>query len=350
MVHRESSVRIFTYKDVGARGPSFDIQGNFEDTLRDTREVYVNPAGTIHGTIFDFTPASFFDVFRRESGAFEPLFDFALTPAKRSFSGHGDLFTFVDRTPKAPNDYLARGTVSDDQNFGILTNEALAGADPVVGDLDYDRPSGAQLPTNFRLQWAAYPGAAGYWVQVYTASRTADQAIVAAAAAPVDVGSSKDFFVGFFPAGVTSYTIRATPGVLPAGARVFTFRSLDWATVYFVRVAAVNAQGQLIGFTGESESFGILIGPQEPAAFPVAQVSLADDEYALYAVGSAAQSTRTFCACPPEPCHPPDVPSPTLPVCCTGAECLGSATTAPVISTDSKLRLYMGRPLPRRPR
>ncbi len=64
----------------------------------------------------------------------------------------------------------------------------------------------------------------------------------AAQATPIFLDASRDFFVAYVPAPADSYKIGAP------GATVLTRKTLLNNVEYNVRVSAVDAQGQMVGF------------------------------------------------------------------------------------------------------
>jgi len=94
----------------------------------------------------------------------------------------------------------------------------------------------------FALRWTQVAGAAGYWIQVYQPVGNVLDRLRAARPSPIFLDASRDFFVGYVPAPADSYKI-GSPGAL-----VVTRKTTLNNTEYLVRVAAVNADGELIGF------------------------------------------------------------------------------------------------------
>ncbi|TMQ70880.1 MAG: fibronectin type III domain-containing protein [Candidatus Eisenbacteria bacterium] len=252
VVWRDTPTQDSVFADLGAAGPSP------EDTLIATHDIYYAGPGEIRGMIFDYTRADRFEVFRRESGAFRPFKDFLINPSKRFLKGQADVFRFLDVPPPGPSEqYIGRGLV---EGVGAAdapkTNLAQAGGGQVAMDLQYTgatgiRPDIRPLDSLLTLEWNAVPGAAGYWVHVYQLTNQGGEEIV------------------FLPAGTTSYHL-GDP--LPAGGRILTYTTPINGLDYQVRIAAVDANGQLISYTGISGSFGIFRSETTYRKFPLGSV------------------------------------------------------------------------------
>jgi hypothetical protein len=268
IVYPDTPVRVYTYEDTFPVGPSD------RDSLLSVQEIYTTGPGAVQGMIFDFTQAERFEVFRHEAVGFRRLKDYNLYPVKKLLQGVMDLYRFSDPRPGPVGlrEYLARGVVS-----GVITsrapktNPAEASLDTVSGMLDYTGPTG--IPPDYRpmsdsllyMEWAPYPGAAGYWVHVYQFTDQGGEEIIASAIpAPIYVGVTRDFFLAYFPASVTSYKI-GDPA--PPGSRIVTDpfpraprRDILNGLIYNVRVAAVDANGEMIAYTGAKETMVVFRG------------------------------------------------------------------------------------------
>ena len=257
IVHPDAPTRVFLFDDVGALGCSDD------DTLVAFVDIFENGEGVVNGTIFDYTPASAFQVLRQEGSGFLPLRDFVVEPTRRYPDGQADVFKFTDRPPTASPSYIARGAVdgqltavSPKTNVGTITasiDRSLTynGITNICGDT----PGQGEFPPDslIDMSWSAVPGAAGYWVQVYQFGGANFLSNVFPT--PVFTGESVDYFLGFFPASVTSYHI-GDPA--PTGARIIKSRGMINGTEYAVRISAVDANGQLIATTGSSMAYVVV--------------------------------------------------------------------------------------------
>lgn len=275
MVWSDTPNRVSLYADLAPPG------AGIEDTLISVEDVYELGPGAVHGMILDYTSASRFDVFRDAGAGFRLLKDFQVDAQRRYLLSQSDLFGFTDPHPGALalQRYVGRGVVegvttqrSPKTNIGRIT----AGA--VAGDLRYTAPTG--IPPDFRpapdsllaMAWDAYPGAAGYWVHVYQfTTQGGDQIIRSGIPAPFYFGVTRDYFLAYFPAGVTSYQL-AQP--VPAGARIITEKPLINSQIYNVRVSAVNADGELIAYTGTSGTITVFRQETTYRAFPLGAVQV----------------------------------------------------------------------------
>jgi hypothetical protein len=261
-----------------------------EDTLVSASTFYLYGPGVVQGMIFDYTDANGFAAFRRDNGTFLPLHDYIIPPSEKfnapdsmrhtnmAIAGHTDVFRFND-TPGAVTTqaYIARGVVGDagpagapKTNIGQVTRAAVA------GDLRYTAPTG--LPPDFRpmsdsllvMSWDPVPGAAWYFVHVYQfIAQGGDEIVRSATPAPIYVSVVHDYFVGVLPGTVTSYKI-GDP--VPSGGRVFDARPMLNGQVFNVRISAVDANGQLIAYTGTSGSFAVFRGVNTYRKFPLGAV------------------------------------------------------------------------------
>ncbi len=254
IVWNDTPSRISLYADNGDAGPSPD------DSLMEIMEQYLSGPGSVAGTMLDYTPASGFQVFRKEAnGGYHLLKDFVLQPTQRWIQTSSDGVLFFDPRPVsgASRSYIGRGIVEGHiGSQSPLTPLAITVRTSVNRNLNYTGV--AQPPDSlFRMSWQPVAGAAGYWVQVYQLSRdvrTDTEIIGSGIAAPLYLEKSHDTFIGFIPAPDTSYHL-ADP--LPAGGRLLIRRTPVNDAIYSVRIAAVDANGELIAYTGESEGIGV---------------------------------------------------------------------------------------------
>ncbi len=283
LVWADTPTHVALYDDLGTPGPSP------EDTLLSVEAIYDLGPGVVHGMILDYTSASRFDVFRDGGAGFRLLKDFQVDSRRRYLFSQTDLFPFVDQHPGALTlqRYLGRGVVegvttqlSPKTNIGRLTSGAVA------GDVHYTSPTG--IPPDFRpspdsllaMAWDPYPGAAGYWVHVYQfTTQGGDQIIRSGLPAPYYFDITRDYFLAYFPASVTSYRLglRAdgTPTFpLPSGSRIITEKPLINNQIYNVRVSAVDGNGELIAYTGEAGTIAVFRQETTYRAFPLGAVQV----------------------------------------------------------------------------
>jgi len=279
VVWTETPNRVATYADTLTPGPNPPIEP--ADRLISVDDVYLTGPGAVQGMIFDFTDADLFQVFRSGGSGFQPLKDFDLTPTKRYLFSQTDVFRFTDPRPGALalQNYVGRGIVdgattqqSPKTNIGRLSGNSVA------GNLQYTAPTG--IPPDFRpapdsllaMAWNAYPGAAGYVVYVYQfTDQGGDEIIASGVPAPVYLAVTRDYFIGFFPAGVTSYRIG---DAVPMGTRIVTRRPLINNQIYLVRVSAVNADGELIAVNGITGTLGIFRQETTYRTFPISATAV----------------------------------------------------------------------------
>jgi len=249
IVYPDAPITVETYTDNPPDGPGADGRPGEEDVFLRTEQVYVAP-GTLHGLILDGTPASGYQVLRRESsGGFAQLKDYVLNPVVRFLDSQWEVYTFDDGQPSgfSPPSYAGRGVVAGAVTpTSPLTNVSeLMNSD--IRDLKYTgRRSGtkpAPLDSNLTMSWEAVPGAAGYWIQIYQFKGGSEAQLLAAAPAPLIPGNVRNYFVGYVAAPDTTYKL-GQPGAL-----VLTRRTLLNSVEYLVRISAVNDQGELIAFT-----------------------------------------------------------------------------------------------------
>jgi hypothetical protein len=262
-----------TFRDLGLPGITP------EDTLISATTTYFHGPGVVQGMVFDYTNANGFEAFRRDNGSFLPFQDFTIAPSEKFYPGHTDVFRFSDVPPGAitTQAYLARGVIADAGPAGApKTNVGQVTRASVAGDLHYTAPTG--IPPDFRpmsdsllaMSWDPVPGAAWYFIHVYQfISQGGEDIVLSATPAPIYVSVVHDYWVGILPATVTAYKI-GDP--LPAGGRIFDSQPMLNGQVFQVRVSAVDANGQLISYTGTSGSFAIFRGASTYRKFPLGSV------------------------------------------------------------------------------
>jgi hypothetical protein len=239
IVYPDAPITVETWTDILPDGPGP------EDILVSTEQGYIAP-GTLHGLILDGTPASGYQVLRRESGGgYAQLKDYVLNPAVRFLDSQWEVYTFDDAQPSgfSPPSYVGRGVVAGAVTpTSPLTNvgELMPGSD--IPALRYTGVA-APLDSNITMSWEAVPGATGYWIQIYQFKGGAVEQLLAAAPAPFIPGNVRNFFVGYVAAPATEYKL-GEPGAL-----VLMRRTLLKSVEYLVRISAVNDQGEMIAFT-----------------------------------------------------------------------------------------------------
>ncbi len=241
IIHPDYPTQLMNYAD---RPP---IGVGPEDPLLGVTDRYAHGPGVMVGNIVDGTAANAYQVLRRQpGGGYAPLKDFLLRPRLRWLESQSEIYEFLDTQPNdgfLPATYLGRGLVSGTITPGApLTN--VGTATPVA--LTNMRYSGIAFPADslFTTSWGAVPGAAGYWIQVYQyAAATPDQKVLSSAPAPLALGQIRDFFVAYVSAPDTSYKLGDPNGKV--FARKIILRNSD----YNVRIAAVDSDGRLLGFT-----------------------------------------------------------------------------------------------------
>jgi hypothetical protein len=245
IVYADAPLTVELWADLPPDGPLLpDGSHDDADTLV-SRQTFPVAPGTLHGTIFDGTAASGYQVLRRESnGGFAQLKDFVLTPSLRFLESHWETYTFSDGQPSGfqPPSYVGRGLVSGVVSAASpLTNVAeLAGAD--IPELTY---AGSSSPrdSNIAMSWEPVAGAAGYWIQIYQFTGDAESELLASQPAPLVSNFARIFFVGYVPAPATSYKLGHS------GALVLTRRTLLNSAEYLVRITAVDDRGRMVGFS-----------------------------------------------------------------------------------------------------
>ncbi|MBI1795579.1 MAG: hypothetical protein HYR74_00850 [Candidatus Eisenbacteria bacterium] len=226
---------------------------------------YRSQAGAYVGEITDYTGATGYQMFRREGNqAFSMFQDFALTPTRR-WADHdyygtangtlvlppAQLYEFADPVPPAVADpaYVGRALIAGLTGAAYpLTNLGVLTPGVPIDSMAY---TGSSSPPDslVGLTWQAVPGAVGYWVHVYQKRsdiRDGSEVVVTALPAAIATGKVRDFFIGYFPASVTSYKVGSP---VPTGARVLVYRILAGQSAVFIRVSAVDATGRMIATT-----------------------------------------------------------------------------------------------------
>lgn len=252
------------FDDLPPVGPSPD------DTLLSTETIYATSAGSVHIQLLDGTTASSYQMFRRESnGGYRQLRDYVLTSPRRWLDSQWELYTLTDPAPSgfSPPTYLGRGVVSGSATPNSPLSNAAEVSQPVAGTLAFTAPA-VQFDSLFTISWTEDLAASGYWVHVYQlrSDITQDELLRSGNPSPIVNGRVRDIFVGYFPAGTTSYRI-GNPAPL-----VLTRRGTLLGQVYLVRVSAVGADGELINYM--PGSLGIIQAGDTYRVFPLAAFAL----------------------------------------------------------------------------
>jgi hypothetical protein len=247
-----ADARLIVYPDLPVTIQTWYIYEPYEEPgpmdWHVTSDVHYFTPGTIHGVIMDGTAASGYQVLRREAnGGYLRLKDFVLHPVFRFLDSQWESYAFADSRPAGfrPPTYLGRGVVAGQITpASPLTNAAeLAMSD--VADLHYASNPVYREPadSNITMKWEPVEGAAGYWMQVYQFKGGKLAKWYSSQPAPFVISDVRNYFVGFVPAPADSHKIG-----LP-GALVLTQRPLLTGGEYLVRVAAVDARGEMIAVT-----------------------------------------------------------------------------------------------------
>jgi hypothetical protein len=223
--------------------------------------LYQYDAGVLIGQIFDQTPVSDYQVLRREAGGgYRIAAEFELRPARRWLDTEWESYGFVDQPPSTsyqPSTYLGRGTYSHHvTSLSPLTNAAILGPDPIeVIHFDYQGrvdqktinevaiSDSIYAPTDslFEVRWTPVAGAAGYWIQLYQFTGGSFDQLTSSWPSAGYQGKSRDLFVAYLPAPADHYRI-GDPGAI-----TLTRRQIIQHQDYHLKIAAVNANGQIIG-------------------------------------------------------------------------------------------------------
>ena len=239
IVYPDAPITVETWTDLLPDGPGA------EDVLAGTEQVSIAP-GTLHGTILDGTPASGYQVLRREgNGGYAQLKDYVLSPVARFLDSQWEIYAFSDARPSgfSPPSYVGRGVVA-----GVVTpTSPLTNTSELMGsNLATLQYTGEPAPhdSNFTMSWQAVPGAAGYWIQIYQFTGGSVESILRSVQpAPFVLQDARSFFLGYVAAPATQYQLGQP------GAQVLLRRSLLYAVEYRVRVVAVNGRGEMIAFS-----------------------------------------------------------------------------------------------------
>jgi hypothetical protein len=258
VMYPDTPVPLQIWQDNGLAGESPD------DVLLATTFVYESGPGAVVGMIIDSTNASQYEVYKRHSdGGYVDLLPNTLKPVKTWPASHFDSYLFSDPNPFSPplREYVGRGVVDGQVTTDApLTNVSDLTQLNEAGALQYLSPeSPAGTDSLIPFHWQAVPGAAGYWVTMYAfppAYLGQNQLFRNALPHPVLPDKLPEYFIGYFPGNVTAYRI-GDP--LPPGASLLSWsRAIVTNNDYAVRITAVDANGQMLDYTGSTGAFLIL--------------------------------------------------------------------------------------------
>jgi hypothetical protein len=225
--------------------------------------LYLNGPGFLIGQIFDQTPVSDYQILRRESGGgYRIAAEYELKPARRWLDTEWESYGFVDQPPSTsyqPSTYLGRGTYSHHvTSESPLTNAAILVPDPIqIINFDYQGlvdqktinevaiSDSIYAPSDslFEMRWTPIPGAVGYWIQLYQFTGGSFDQVTSSWPSAGYVGKSRDLLVAYLPAPADHYRV-GDPGAITLSRRPI-IQHQD----YHLKIAAVNANGQIIGAT-----------------------------------------------------------------------------------------------------
>ncbi len=222
--------------------------------------LYQYDAGILIGQIFDQTPVSSYQVLRRESGGgYRIAADFEFAPARRWLDTGWEAYAFIDGPPASsyrPLTYLGRGTYDHHvTSQSPLTNPAILDPDPIqLMHFDYqgmvDQESIRKAASDtvytppdslFEMRWTPVAGAVGYWIQLYQFVGGSLSQLTSSWPSAAYLGSSRDYFVAYLPAPADHFRVG------DPGATILSRRPIIQHQDYQLRIAAVNANGQVIG-------------------------------------------------------------------------------------------------------
>ena len=242
----ETSAHQIAYPDLPASVSLYKMRPANCDTCTDTlvsvTQAYPTGPGVINGLILDGTPASSYQILRREAnGGYLPLYDYLLNPVQRFAQSGWKLFLWQDLRPRGfePFTYQGRGIVAGTVTpQAPLTNVSIVGAGTLQN---------IQLVTDSlrSFEWTTVPTAVGYILQVYSAKRGYPDALIYnAAPAPFATQDHRDYLVAWLP---------AVQGLIQQdGVRVLSQLHFVPADRYLVHIAAVDSLGRLVGVTSGS--------------------------------------------------------------------------------------------------
>ena len=232
--------------------------------LDSTFTVYNFGPGTVQGTVLDGTPASGYQMLRRETGGgYAPFKDFIVTPAVKFLQSHWEAYAFHDQPDAGfqPPTYEGRGVLAGSITANSpLTNEAVLNGSS-VGDVRVILPRidtcpGDELPS---VTWTPMSSAAAYLIQTFQYRgdiRIGSEKFVYGIPAPVAIGKVHDYFVGILPPTATTYRLG------DPGAVILQNVPMIGPDRFFFRITAVDSSGRLVGCTVGSHPDTVRIGAE----------------------------------------------------------------------------------------
>jgi len=267
-----------------------------DDSLKSETYIYDFGPGTLVGTVLDSSDAAQFEIFRQEAaGGYARLQDVLVHPSKSWLQSHTEIYRFSDPAPSGGlGAYVGRGIVNGIvTETAPLTNRATFLAAAVAGDLKYlgnvasgTGPDGRPISTFpdttqdslFTLRWQPVTGAAGYWITVCpptNATLSGMALFKSALPRPLLPERIPESYVLYYPqpaapgteivhklVGDGELSAGLPPG--PPGTRLIHHRQMLTGVEYLVRIAAVDANGQLLSYTrDDAKACALLINTQD---------------------------------------------------------------------------------------
>ena len=207
--------------------------------------------------VFNRSAAEGMEIFRTENnGAVRRIFDFAVQVERRWIDGLSEDYQFADLDPTRASNatYYTRGLIGGTAG---ASSPISNGSRPVAGSITDIRYLAERWGTAaggrredaeslFVMAWAPVSGASRYWLHVFqyqTRPLNLTERILTGTPSPILTLGARDIFIATVPASITTYKMG------DPGATIYTFRTPRLRAEYFVRISAVDANGQLIGMT-----------------------------------------------------------------------------------------------------
>lgn len=264
----DTPVPVQVWSDVLPPGPSVD------DVLLRTEQRYLNGQGRVMMMMIDHSGANGFQILRRAlNGGFEPLRDFEIQPTRKWVDSQWETYRVDDPAPSGfnPASYVGRGVVAGTINASSpLSNVAQVSQSIVPAAVVYTANPATNGDSTFTMRWDPVAGAAGYWIHVYqfrSDARNEDR-FNAATPRPIFDGPVTDFLVAHVAAPATEYRMGSA-----TGATVIRYRPALIGREYEVRITAVSATGEVIGYTPGSVRT-VLVDDETYVQFPSGAVTV----------------------------------------------------------------------------
>lgn len=286
---RETPTTMRLYQDV------LPLGAGPEDVLLSVIPFGSDRPGRIHGVIFDSTAASAYQIMRKDQdGGLSQLNGYLAMPTRRWLDRQWEFYSFTDDdTAKLSRTYIGRGVVGGVVTASSPLTNAVRDTSRAYPTINYAGNTGiandgtpVPLDSLFLMEWAAAPGAAGYYVHVYQPAFnlvTPREQVLSGLPAPLFIGKSRDILMAYVPAASpqpATVTLRMpTPNAIVPGARIFTVRPTAYGQEYRVRIAAVDNLGRMISVTTGDN--GIPLIGSLPDGTP-----LSSTQYATYPLGA----------------------------------------------------------------